>query len=1041
MKEFDPGTRVRLKVNPGRMGVTTDKTRERANRLYQQVIFPDGMSYELLSSLEQVSDDYDDPIDLLSKGRIGRVRDLRGNLTYIRLNGRLANLIYSMDTTNTDFYAFQFKPVLNFIDSPTGGLLIADEVGLGKTIEAGLIWTELRSRFEARRLMVLCPAVLQEKWQFELLDKFGIDTQILNSKDTLRYFKEYRSGNRYDFAIIGSMQGLRPRKGWDKDDSEVNDYASQLCRFLKENEFDEPLIDLLIIDEAHYMRNQKSMTSKLGNVISAVSDFKVFLSATPIHLRSHDLYQLLNILDEDTFYQPVVFDEILKANEPLIRARESLLKYNRKKQIPQVVLDDIKGLLTGAKEHPYLSDNRQLANLINSLSTSEILIDKEKRSELADRLERINLLNHVVNRTRKRDVKQFRVRRNAVPEKVYMTDAEAEFYKNVTKLVRDYAIKNLGNEGFLTIIPQRQMSSSMPAALESWKNRIIPELVQLDEDTGTDDNHNEEIGPLTRLLVEQASQLGDLETLYNQDSKYKRLKHILTNHLRRHPKDKIVLFAYFKSTLRYLERRLSLDGIKCTTLMGGMPYNKYDVIEKFAKPTGPNVLLSSEVASEGVDLQFAYILINYDLPWNPMKVEQRIGRIDRLGQEAKKIFIWNLFYDDTIDDRIYSRLYERLNIFERSLGDLEAVIGDKIQKLTWNLLSQPLSKEEEEEMIIQTENAISNLHITEERLENEASNLIAHGDYILHQVQAAQELQRTISSHDLWVFVRDFFDQEYEGSEFIQQSSGELVFDVKLSNNAKYDLETYIQKNKLFGQTKLSNISQQKIRCRFYNKTTRNTNPNLEIINQFHPLIRFVTDKIKRAGTKYYSPVGVQIERSLIGNIDKEIYVFSVQLWSLEGVRDIETLNYEVTCITNSTNELNSEQAEKLIVTAALEGDDWLTISQEIELQEAVEQIDKCIERSENKYLKYVQDVRNENNDRADIQEKSIISHKERQVQILNDLIIRHKEKNRLSLVEATKGKIEKLNSRVDWRLKTIAKQRDLTSTNKDVCIGLIKVI
>lgn len=1038
---FPPGIRVRLKVNPGRMGVTTDITRERAGRLYQQVIFPDGISFELVTSLEQVSDDFDDPIDLLLKGRIGRARDLRGNLTFIRLNGRLANLIYSMDTTNTDFYPFQFKPVLNFIDSPTGGLLIADEVGLGKTIEAGLIWTELRSRFEARRLMVLCPAVLQEKWLFELSDKFGIDAQLVNSKDTLRYFQDYRSGNRLDFAIIGSMQGLRPHKGWDKDGSDVNDYASQLCRFLKENEYDDPIIDLLIIDEAHYMRNPESMTSKLGYLISTVSDFKIFLSATPIHMRNLDLFQLLRILDEDTFYQPVVFSEILSANEPLIKTRELLLKYNRKTQSPEIVLNEIKKLLIKAKEHPFLSENRQLFSLMDSLSSEEILIDKEKRAELADRLERINLLSHVVNRTRKRDVKEFRVLREAIPEQFDMTDAEADFYKKVTDLVRGYAHKNLGNEGFLTVMPQRQMSSSMPAALESWKERILPELEQLEEDTGGNDNQNEEIGPLSRLLIEQASKLGDLNTLIRDDSKYKRLKHILTNHLRKHPKDKIVLFAYFKSTLRYLERRLSLDGVKCTTLMGGMPFSKYDIIEKFSKPSGVNVLLSSEVASEGVDLQFAHILINYDLPWNPMKVEQRIGRIDRLGQEAKKIFIWNLFYKNTIDDRIYRRLYERLNIFERSLGDLEAVIGEKIQKLTWDLLSQPLSREEEEKRIIQTENAISNLHITEERLENEASNLIAHGEFILHQIRAAQELQRTISSHDLWVFIRDFFDQEYEGSEFIQQSPTELMFDVRLSNNAKYDLDMYILDNKLFGQTKLSNISQQKIRCLFNNITIRNTNPNVEIINQFHPLIRFVTDRIKKLAKKYYSPVGVQVDQSIVGKFDKGIYAFSVQLWSLEGVRDIEKLNFEVSYLTKSTNEISPEQAEKLIIISALEGSDWLTVTKEIEISEAVKLNENCLEKSERKYEKFIHNVRNENNDRADIQEKALITHQKRQLEILNELIKRHEEKNRQSLVEATKGKIEKLNSRVQWRLKTITKQRDLIARNQDVCIGLIKVL
>ncbi|HOU17937.1 MAG TPA: SNF2-related protein [Candidatus Marinimicrobia bacterium] len=1037
---FQSGRRVRLKLNPSRMGVTTEKTMERAGRLRQQVVFPDGCSFELISTLEEVSEEYDDPIDLLTNGRIGRVSDLRGNLTYIRLNGRLANLIYSMDTTNTDFYPFQFKPVLNFIDSPTGGLLVADEVGLGKTIEAGLIWTELRSRFEARRLMVLCPAVLQEKWQFELLDKFGIDTQILNSRDTLRSFKEYRSGNRLDFAIIGSMQGLRPHKGWDKDNSEANDYASLLCRFIKENEFDEPLIDLLIIDEAHYLRNPESMTSKLGNVISNASDYKVFLSATPIHIKSHDLYQLLNILDADTFYRPAVFDEILKANEPLIKARELLLNYNRKKDVTENVFSEIKELLISATKHPYLSENRQLAYLIDSFSSEMYLSEKDKRAEFAERLERINLLSHVVNRTRKRDVKEFRVIREAVPERVEMTAAEAEFYYKVTNLIREYARKNLSNEGFLTVMPQRQMSSSMPAALESWINRIEPELEQLDEDTGSSENYTGEIGPLTKILVEQASHLGDLETLYNDDSKYKRLKHILTNHLRKHPKDKIVLFAYFKSTLKYLERRLSLDGIKCTTLMGGTSYSKYDVIEKFAKPSGPNVLLSSEVASEGVDLQFAYILINYDLPWNPMKVEQRIGRIDRLGQESKKIFIWNLFYNGTIDDRIYNRLYARLKIFEHSLGNLEAVIGEKIQKLTWDLLSQPLTHEEEEEMIIQTENAISNLHVTEERLENEASNLIAHGEYILHQVRAAQELQRTISSRDLWIFVRDFFDQEYEGCEFIQQNANELLFDIKLSKDAKYDLDMYIQRKKLFGQTKLSNTGQQKVRCLFYNKTIRNTNPNQEIINQFHPLIRFIADKIKLLGKKYYSPVGVQIDQSNIGNFKKGIYAFAIQLWSLGGIRDIEKLNYEISCISDETNEFSPEQAEKLIVSAALEGNDWLTIEQEIEIQKAVRLVNTCIEKSENKYIKYVHNVQNENNDRADIQEKAVISHQKRQLEILNELMKKHQENNRLSLVEATKGKIEKLNSRVEWRLRTIGEQRKLISNNQDVCIGLIKV-
>ncbi len=152
-------------------------------------------------------------MDLFKQGKFGRARDLRGAITHIRLSGRLADLIYSMETTNTDFYPYQFKPVLNFLDSPSRGILIADEVGLGKTIEAGLIWTELRSRYDTRRLMVLCPAMLREKWKLELQRRFGMSASIMDTGDVLQTLKEYRAGNLSEFAIVASMQGLRPNEG------------------------------------------------------------------------------------------------------------------------------------------------------------------------------------------------------------------------------------------------------------------------------------------------------------------------------------------------------------------------------------------------------------------------------------------------------------------------------------------------------------------------------------------------------------------------------------------------------------------------------------------------------------------------------------------------------------------------------------------------------------------------------------------------------------------------------------------------------------
>ena len=170
-------------------------------------------------------------------------------------------------------------------------------------------------------------------------------------------------------------------------------------------------------------------------------------------------------------------------------------------------------------------------------------------------------------------------------------------------------------------------------------------------------------------MTSRASELGDLDALRRSDSKYGVLHEQLRALFRREPSTKVVVFSYFRATLRYLHQRLGDDGMRALTLHGGHG-DKDEIIAEFRESPDLDVLLSSEVGSEGIDLQFARIVINYDLPWNPMRVEQRIGRIDRLGQTAEKIHIWNLLHEDTIDDRIYTRLFDRLQIFKRALGGL-----------------------------------------------------------------------------------------------------------------------------------------------------------------------------------------------------------------------------------------------------------------------------------------------------------------------------------------------------------------------------------
>ena len=1033
---MNPGTLVRLISDPGRRGITTGKSRTRGGRLFWQVTFPDGSQYISEKQLETIRSEVEDALDLFRQGKFGRARDLRGAITHIRLSGRLADLIYSMETTNTDFYPYQFKPVLNFLDSPSGGILVADEVGLGKTIEAGLIWTELRSRYDTRRLMVLCPAMLREKWKLELQRRFGINASVVDTSEALQTLKEYQAGNLSEFAIVGSMQGLRPNRGWDDNEGNVNNASTKFAQFLSENAHDEPLLDLLIVDEAHYLRNPQSMTSRLGRLLRDVADHVVLLSATPIHLKNADLYQLLNLVDEDSFNQIHMFDDILQANAPLIRARDMVLHGS-------FDVAGLMGLLEEAKAHVLLGNNRQLQAILDSPPDYSDIHDKAFRSKLAHRLEGINLLGHAVTRTRKREVTEWRVIREAVPEVIDMTPVEAAFYTQVTNLVRRYCLERDAHEGFLLVTPQRQISSSMPAALREWQRRKF-ELEQTYEDFGVESENAEEIGPLVRELLDNAEELGDLQELWENDSKYKRLSAELKRYLKDHPKEKVVVFAYFRATLYYLHERLTSEGIESLVLVGGGVVDKYEVMERFKSPQGPSVLLASEVASEGVDLQFSRVVVNYDLPWNPMKVEQRIGRIDRLGQPSPKITIWNLFYADTIDARIYDRLYLRLGVFEYALGGLEAILGEEIKKLTIDLLRGTLSPGQEEARISQAEQAVSYLRDEEERLEQNANNLIAHGDYILHQVKAARELGRWITGEDLWIYMRDFFNTNYPGCEFRQLRPDDLIFEIKLSEDARFDLERFIQARRLSGQSRITQGALKPILYQFKNQVPQQRRTEYEQINQFHPLTHFVSESIQaslgQSEMVHFPSVSLYLSHKEVPALSARDYLFYVERWTVQGVKDIERMVYYARTSAETSAFLSEDEAEQLVTCAARAGVDWLSVKNELNISLLTPLAEACMDAADQRYSEYISFLENENNDRADLQEKTLKVHMERQREKLQAVLRKHEEKGNLKMLAPVRGQIEKMEIRVRDKMRAIEGRRKLQHHRKDVCLGIIRV-
>jgi superfamily II DNA or RNA helicase len=1031
---WEKGLEVRLCYNPGRTGTCTGKVRQIGPVTRVQVRFSDGtMEYLPEDDLEALKEtNTDDPYELIAKGKYGRASDLRRNLTYVHLSGRLANLLYSMGVTETDFYPHQYKPLLTLLDSPANGILIADEVGLGKTIEAGLIWTELRARYDFRRLLIVCPAMLREKWRDELQRRFGIAAEILDADGLRETLAKPRHSSLGGQACIVSYQTARPPREWRPGKQSAAKRPSarwRLAELLRDSAGSEPLVDLVIFDEAHYMRNPDSAVYTLGTLLRDVSDYLVLLSATPINLHNEELFNLLRLVDPEHFQFRSEFQHMLQANQPLVRARDAALN-------PKSTAAEISEFLSYASKFPILQKSLQLKALLDQPPSDYDLADRGYRVTLANTLERLNLLGNSLSRTRKREVQSKRIQRKVKRECVLMSDDEKTLYQAVTRLTREFAWKRGISDGFLLVTPQRLVSSCPAAAAKAWIGKDKAWISDIKDQYDVDEADLSNTLSLTEFLRAHLPNSISIESLRANDSKYQRLRSVMVNFFHNHPNEKIILFSTFRNTTLYLVDRLLSDGITACLVWGNMNRPKQEVIDEFRENPKERVLVATEVAAEGVDLQFCRVLINYDLPWNPMRIEQRIGRIDRLGQSADLIHIWNLYFSDSIDDRIVSRLHNRLKIFEQALGEPEPVVGEVITQLESDLLTQRLTEEEENGLIEQAFMAIEQVRQQQEELEKTASQMIAHGGILLEKIGAAQELSRRITEEDLLIYVRDFLSSQAPGHSFEQNPNEPNKVDIKLPPALASEFNTFLHQKGMLGQTLLA--SGELRQCVFLNRIAGTPSKNIERIHQFHPLIHFVSTQLKEASTHFYPLVSIILEgHHLPPSYNHGHYVFCIKKWSFEGVKPEEILATSV-CPWGEGTPLDTNESDRLINLARLYGQDWLDapdildaslVEKSLDLQEAY--LDK-------RYSKTVAQKQLENSDRAHYQLYSLDKHFKRQHETLEKVLATHMQVERKVLVKATQGKIDALSRRVEIQRERIRQREKVVPTSHFVCAGVI---
>ena len=662
---FAIGETVALRSDPSRIGVITSVTP--SNRELRYSIFIDGrLETFYASQLESAI--------LAPKIVNASLGELNARLTALQLVApSLANL-YSLQSGRIDFIPYQFRPVLKFIQSDRPRLLVADEVGVGKTIEAGLLLRELQARRPLRSVLVVCSKalVVEEKWHREMR-RFDEEFVTLSSTE-LRHCLDQTDldgewPERYARAVLpfslvneNFLNGYPTRRGQRSKGLTTLDTP--------------PRFDLLIVDEAHNARNSETNLHRGLKLLADNAEAVILITATPIQLGTNDLFTLLNLLRPDLIIDRPTFARMAAPNTA-INAAVAAIRGGRQ-DWQAMALEQLADAAATDWGQAMLAPAPEYRALIAAIGNAET---DEARVRLVHRAENLHSFSSLISRTRRRDIGAFTTRKPqtvAVP----FTEEQQEVHDALLAAQREVYMRTNGSGplGFLMTTIRRQAASSLHGLvpfIETILTRRLSEIERVEiDDEGVErfDTETEDI------RGEIASVLALARALPREDPKLERLLGIVAQKSEMANK-RLLVFSAFRHTLAYLETAMRRLGVRVGMIHGDVADDDRRALRKaFAlpqeDPAAVDVLLSSEVGSEGLDFQFCDALVNYDIPWNPMRIEQRIGRIDRYGQTSETIAIYNLVTPGTVDFDIYSRCLLRIGIFERAIGGSEAILGD-----------------------------------------------------------------------------------------------------------------------------------------------------------------------------------------------------------------------------------------------------------------------------------------------------------------------------------------------------------------------------
>jgi SNF2 family DNA or RNA helicase/DNA-binding transcriptional regulator YiaG len=1028
-----PGAEVRDRRDTSVRGVTTGQRRSHAGRELIGVRLLNGEFRFIPSEYLELLPRHERRSEAFAARRTGGPGELVRYLLAEKISGRLTDVYYSMESGKADFFPHQFRPVLKFIESTLGRILVADEVGLGKTISAIYIWKELQARTGARRLLIVCPAVLREKWKAELRSRFAIEARIVDAAHLHEELETVYRDTNHSFALIGGLEGLRSRRRTES--STGSGSRQKLMQWLQDNPSSSDLapFDLVVVDEAHAARNAKTANHHFVEALRDAAAHLVLLTATPIQTHSENLFNLLRLVDPDRFVTMDTFEQARRANISIIGAVNAILATP-----PDYTA--FRAYLERASSEPLFSGDIVLNDFLQAKGQKW---DRANRVRLSRMLESRSLLADVMVRTRKREAFKNRVQRDPWSLEVKLSKEEQQLYNLLSARIRALADRKYIDTpaAFILIGRQRQLASSIPAALKAWKKAAhLQELLW--DDLGVDLDASDTGGEV--ISVEDLLGGYDFEA---NDTKYSAFSKAISGRLKEKPDEKIVVFAFFRETLSYLRRRLEVDGIKCATIQGSMGTTIIDgeevdaktaEINRFASQSGPPVLLSSEVGSEGIDLQFARVVFNYDLPWNPMRVEQRIGRIDRMGQKAERITIGHFAVTGTVDDQILERLYARVNVFKESIGDLDEIFGEKIQEIILEYFRENLTPEEVELRFEQNLLAAETFKLETERLDREAPALAGHAEFILRSIRQSHSSGRFVRPEDLRRYVTDFLHERYRGSSIEYDPDNSEVFRIDLAAAARDALSAFIERERPARHTRLLSNS---VPVAFDPNIVVPGKLRLEIIDVTHPLVLWMRS-VRLADTNEVVPaVAIEIAPKS-PTVQPGLYVFATDLWRIEGVRKQLTLQHVMLSV-ETGERVNTELTEKML-DEALQIGKQLDLNDLIDVQDilsaALQQAEHLLEEE---YLNESGEFEAENLNRVTQAKQLVVARADRKLEQLKAILAQQmnlRDERQRRVIPLTQARIRQTEQDRETQLARIERQGRVDASFRPVIGGLIVV-